>query len=209
MAEEALYNWLQSRSTGVQLPISSLPSFTGVGNFGSSAYRFVDFLKASGMRVWQICPLGPTGYGDSPYQCFSAFAGNPYFIDLDPLESEGLLLSDERKSLQELSNEIVDYGTLYSSYWPLLTIAHQRFLASGKDSVGIYGSIRQFREQQSSWIEDYALFMALKSQYNGSCWLDWPTKYRNYNTAYNRAYTRTRRCNRCSSVLSVPVLCAI
>lgn len=190
MAEDALYNWLQSRSTGVQLPISSLPSFTGVGNFGSSAYRFVDFLKDSGMRVWQICPLGPTGYGDSPYQCFSAFAGNPYFIDLDPLESEGLLLSDERKSLQELSNEFVDYGTLYSSYWPLLTIAHQRFLASGKDSVSIYGSIRQFREQQSSWIEDYALFMALKSQYNGSCWLDWPTKYRNYNTAYNLERTQ-------------------
>ena len=183
MPVKALYNWLKSRSTGVQLPISSLPSSTGIGNFGSNAYRFVDFLKSSGTRVWQICPLGPTGYGDSPYQCFSAFAGNPYFIDLNPLESEGLLVSDETKRLQELSNEFVDYGSLYSSFWKTLTIAHYRFIASGKDSVHNYGSIRQFREQQSSWLEDYALFMALKNQYNGCCWLDWPTKYRNYNTA--------------------------
>ncbi len=190
MTVEVLYNWLRSRSSGVQLPISSLPSSTGIGNFGSSAYQFVDFLKASGMRVWQICPLGPTGHGDSPYQCFSAFAGNPYFIDLDPLESEGLLLSVERKRLRELSNEFVDYGSLYRSFWPILVIAHQRFLASGKDSVSDYGSIRRFRDQQFSWIEDYALFMALKSQYNGSCWLDWPTKYRNYNTAHNLERTQ-------------------
>ena len=190
MAEEALYNWLQSRSAGVQLPISSLPSSTGIGNFGSSAYRFVDFLKASGMRIWQICPLGPTGYGDSPYQCFSSFAGNPYFIDLDPLESEGLLFSEEKQRLLELSSEFVDYGSLYCSFWSILKIAHKRFLASRKDSVCVYGSIREFRKQQSYWLEDYALFMALKSQYNGICWLDWPTKYRNYNTAHSSERTQ-------------------
>ena len=190
MSDETLYNWLHTRSAGLQLPISSLPSTTGVGNLGSSAYRFVDFLKSSGMRVWQICPLGPTGFGDSPYQCFSAFAGNPYFIDLDPLESEGLLLSNERKTLQNLSNKFVDYGSIYRSFWRILTIAYKRFLASGKDSVSAYGSIQHFREQQSFWLEDYSLFMALKSQYNGSCWTDWPTKYRNYITAHKQERTQ-------------------
>jgi len=82
---EPLYNWLDKRSSGVLLHLSSLPSNTGIGNLGSAAYRTIDFINDAGMRIWQICPLGPTGYGDSPYQCFSAFAGNPYFIDLDPL----------------------------------------------------------------------------------------------------------------------------
>ena len=78
--KQPLYNWLNERTAGVLVHVSSLPSETGIGNFGSAARRFVDFLSDSGMSVWQICPLGPTGYGDSPYQCFSAFAGNPYFI---------------------------------------------------------------------------------------------------------------------------------
>ncbi|MEN8791035.1 MAG: 4-alpha-glucanotransferase, partial [Lentimonas sp.] len=86
-----LYNWLNDRSAGVLLHFSSLPSDTGIGNMGDGAYRYVDFMRSAGLQVWQICPLGPTGYGDSPYQCFSAFAGNPYFIDLEPLVAVGLI----------------------------------------------------------------------------------------------------------------------
>ena len=86
-----LYNWLTSRGAGVLLHPTSLPGDTGIGTLGHWARRFVDFLADTGMKYWQVCPLGPTGYGDSPYQCFSAFAGNPYLIDLDDLKNEGLL----------------------------------------------------------------------------------------------------------------------
>ena len=95
IVDTPLFNWLNKRSAGVLLHLSSLPSDTGIGNFGISAYRFIDFLSISGIKIWQICPLGPTGYGDSPYQCFSAFAGNPYFIDLSALLNEGLITNEE------------------------------------------------------------------------------------------------------------------
>ena len=109
MSQLPLYNWLSERAAGVLLHLSSLPSDTGIGNLGAGAYRFIDFLNASGMSVWQICPLGPTGFGDSPYQCFSAFAGNPYFIDLKPLLNEGLITADEYNQLAGLPREHVDY----------------------------------------------------------------------------------------------------
>ena len=96
--QQPLYNWLNERTAGVMLHVSSLPSDVGIGNFGEGAYRFVDYLQNAGLSVWQICPLGPTGYGDSPYQCFSAFAGNPYFIDLRPLLDEGKSLQTYMES---------------------------------------------------------------------------------------------------------------
>ena len=113
---EPLYNWLNKRSSGVLLHLSSLPSNTGIGNLGASAYRTIDFIHAAGMRIWQICPLGPTGYGDSPYQCFSAFAGNPNFIDPEPLIEGGLLREDECQGLRALPVEHVDYGLLYNHF---------------------------------------------------------------------------------------------
>ena len=122
-----LFNWLDERSAGVLLHISSLPSDTGIGNLGSSAYRFIDFLSNAGLKLWQLCPLGPTGYGDSPYQSFSAFAGNPYFIDLIPLLNEGLITEREFKKLSALPNEIVDYGLLHKTFWPILRTAYKRF----------------------------------------------------------------------------------
>ena len=133
MMSKPLFNWLSERTAGVLLHISSLPSETGIGNFGAGAYRFIDFLEASGMSVWQICPLGPTGYGDSPYQCFSAFAGNPYFIDLELLVAEGLIEDKELDVLRILSKEKVVYGTLYENFWPVLRQAYNRFKESGKD----------------------------------------------------------------------------
>lgn len=177
-----LYDWLDERSAGVLLPISSLPGSYGIGNFGSGAYRFLDFLSSASFRLWQICPLGPTGYGDSPYQCFSAFAGNPYFIDLKPLLDDGLLQIEELEPLQRLSKDRVDYGGLYELFPGLLEIAYERFSRRGDSSLLDYGDIDQFRTDNESWLIDYALFMALKDSFNGQPWLEWPPQYRSYAT---------------------------
>ena len=163
------------------LHLSSVP--TGIGNLGSGAYQFVDFLKLSGMKIWQMCPLGPTGYGDSPYQCFSAFAGNPYFIDLEPLVQANLLTEAEVAPLRELPGDQVDYGWLYSEFWDILNSAYGKFAEQGADDLLDYGSIAAFREKESYWLEDYALYTALKGENQGACWLDWPENARNYKKA--------------------------
>jgi len=186
MSHAPLYNWLNERTTGVLLHISSLPSDTGIGNLGDGAYRYIDFLNASGMSVWQICPLGPTGFGDSPYQCFSAFAGNPYFIDLKPLLSEGLITEEEYGSLSALPRDHVDYGEIYQTMWPVLRSAYQRFKASKKKQFLDYGAIAKFRKAQGYWLEEYALFLALKESFGGICWLDWPAEYRDASSAKSK-----------------------
>ncbi|MFP4167108.1 MAG: 4-alpha-glucanotransferase [Opitutales bacterium] len=178
MAHDALYNWLDTRGTGVLLHMSSLPSDTGIGNLGPGAYRYIDFLAACGMRIWQLCPLGPTGYGDSPYQSFSAFAGNPYFIDPDPLLEAGLFEESELRPLRNLPSDHVDYGTLYSTFWPNLYTAFERFRDSGNDTLADFGSLREFRRKNAFWIEDFAWFMALKNEFEGASWSDWPKKFR-------------------------------
>lgn len=185
-----LYNWLDQRSAGVLLHISSLPSRTGIGNFGSGAYRFVDFLRSASIKVWQICPLGPTGFGDSPYQCFSAFAGNPYFIDLEPLIHEGLIHEDEMTALRSLPENCTHYGELYQALWPVLEKAHERFARSGADHLQDYGCIKAFRKDQAFWLEDFALFMALKAHHGGKCWLDWPATSRDYAKATKKKRTQ-------------------
>lgn len=190
MQSQPLYRWLNHRSAGALLHISSLPSDTGIGNFGTGAYRFVDFLKCSALKVWQLCPLGPTGFGDSPYQCFSAFAGNPYFIDLEPLLHEGLIQPAEIASLRNLPNERTDYGVLYQSFWPILEKAYERFARSGADHLQDYGSIKKFRQHECFWLDDFALFMALKAQHGGKCWLDWPPTSRDYVKAKKRPRTK-------------------
>ena len=175
---DPIFNWLNKRSAGALLHISSLPSETGIGNLGSTAYKFIDFLEAAGLSVWQICPLGPTGYGDSPYQCFSSFAGNPYFIDLKPLVDEGLLENTELDTLRALPEKYVDYGALYKNFWPVLRQAYDRFKASGADHFSDYGSFKDFRKKHYKWIEYYALFIALKSQFGSQAWLKWPSEFR-------------------------------
>ncbi|MDQ8193822.1 4-alpha-glucanotransferase [Coraliomargarita sp. SDUM461004] len=183
MSHAPLYNWLTERTAGALLHISSLPSDTGIGNLGVGAYRYIDFLKASGLSVWQICPLGPTGFGDSPYQCFSAFAGNPYFIDLEPLRDEGLVTDDEYAQLAKLPRDHVDYGAVYHAFWPILRNAYQRFKASQKKQFLDYGSISKFCNAQNEWLEDYALFLALKESFDNKPWQEWPSGYRNASIA--------------------------
>ncbi|MEM1221761.1 MAG: 4-alpha-glucanotransferase [Verrucomicrobiota bacterium] len=178
--QEPFYNWLSERSAGVLLHLSSLPSDFGIGNLGGSAFRFVDFLSRSGLKIWQLCPLGPTGYGDSPYQCFSAFAGNPYFVDLQPLLDGGLLNVSEIEPLRALPHDRVDYGALYHAFWPVLEKAYDRFKASGAKEFLDYGDFAKFKKSQANWLSDYTLFIALKDYFDGRCWLDWPKEFRDY-----------------------------
>jgi 4-alpha-glucanotransferase len=172
-----LYNWLRDRSAGVLLHATALPGNQGVGVFDRHAVAFLDFLKAAGVSAWQLCPLGPTGYGDSPYQCFSAFAGNPYLIDLDALVQFRLLQDGELAALRNLPEGRVDYGALYHLKWPLLFAAHQRWVERNRPELP-YGSFAEFRAAQAGWIEDYAFYRALKDHFNGAAWQQWPEALR-------------------------------
>lgn len=155
------------------MPISSLPSPYGIGTLGAEAYQFADFLAAGGQSCWQLLPVGPTGYGDSPYQSFSSFAGNPYFIDLDLLAEDGLLEPEEYRNLNWGSSpERVDYGLMYTTRYPVLHRACDRLLAQNRPGFSA------FCEEQKDWLEDYALFMALKGKHNGAAWLEWPEELR-------------------------------
>lgn len=161
------------RTAGILLPIASLPSRHGIGCFSKSACHFVDWLKEAGQTFWQILPLGPTGYGDSPYQSFSTFAGNPYFISLDTLVSEGLLTADECNGTDfgDRENDI-DYKKLYDNRYPLLRKAYER------SHITDDPAFRDFVEENAWWLFDYALFMAVKNHLNGASWLEWPRDIR-------------------------------
>lgn len=172
--------WLDTRSAGVLAHVSSLPGRYGIGNLGSGARSFVDFLAQAGVRYWQICPVGPTGYGDSPYQTFSGRAGNPYFVDLDELAADGLLTGDDLAPLRCLPSDHVDYGRLYESAWGVLATAHDRFVAAGKEGVGDLGPFAAFRAEQADWLEPFAAFMALKAHFGGRPWTTWPEKLRTW-----------------------------
>ncbi|MBP3412447.1 MAG: 4-alpha-glucanotransferase [Oscillospiraceae bacterium] len=152
------------RSAGILLHLTSLPSPYGIGTMGKAAYDFAEFLHAAGQHYWQLLPIGPTSYGDSPYQCVSTFAGNPYLIDLDLLAQEGLLTPQELKDLP--NPERVDYSLLYEQRYPLL---YKAFLRGSKP---LAREITAFR-QENPWVEDYALFMAVKRTRSMACWAQW------------------------------------
>lgn len=155
------------------MPISSLPSPWGIGTLGEAAREFVDFLARGGQSCWQILPVGPTSYGDSPYQSFSSFAGNPYFIDLDDLAAEGLLERGEYTGLDWGADpEQVDYSLLYQNRYPVLRKACGRL---DRSEEGAYGA---FCLENRDWLEDYALFMALKEKFGGRSWQKWPKSLR-------------------------------
>ena len=152
--------------------ISSLPSPYGIGTLGKAAYEFADFLKAAGQRYWQILPIGPTSYGDSPYQSFSTCAGNPYFIDLDTLIADSLLTQEEVDAIDWSAHEKrVDYGFQFSVRYDLLYRAYER----GRDRYA--DDVRRFR-YENPWLEDYALFMAVKRSRNMCSWETWPDEIR-------------------------------
>ena len=174
---EPLFNWLQDRSAGVLLHPTSLPGGFGIGSLDDHAGAFLEFLARAGFKSWQICPLGATGYGDSPYQCFSAFAGNPYLIDVAALVRAGLLTAGDVGPLQTLSAERVDFGQLYQRKWPVLFQAHTRFVAGGRSSLP-YGDFDAFRRTHVAWLPNYALFSALKEHFRGRPWWEWPATAR-------------------------------
>ena len=173
------------RSAGVLLPVTSLPSPCGVGTLGQAARDFIDFLQRAGQSYWQILPIGPTGFGDSPYQSFSSYAGNPYLIDLDELAAQGLLKEDEFRFIDWGGDPArVDYGLLYERRFEVLRRAVER-LAGGLES-----EFAAFCELQASWLDDYSLFMAIKDSCGGLPWQQWPEALRRREPA---ALEQTRR----------------
>lgn len=172
------------RSAGILLPISSLPSAYGIGCFDKAAYAFVDFLKEAGQTFWQILPLGPTSYGDSPYQSFSTFAGNPYFISLDALCEENLLTQEECQSAAMTDTDSVDYSGLYEKRLPLLKKA---FLRS---KIEMDADFVKFSEEHT-WLSDYAIFMALKDYFGGVSWDHWEDNIRLRDAETLRTWHRT------------------
>ncbi len=171
-----LFNWLDSRSSGLLLHPTCLPNRQGIGVLDDSVDALLRFLKDSGLHYWQVCPLGPTGYGDSPYQCFSAFAGNPYLIDLEALKRAGLLSGADLAPLQALPATGVDYGWLYVTKWPALFAAYENF--KQKPVALPYGDFAQFCADQKSWLEPFAQFLALKDHFKGQPWWEWPAEVR-------------------------------
>ena len=156
------------RSAGILLPISSLPSPYGIGCFSQEAYDFVDWLKEAGQTYWQILPLGVTSYGDSPYQSFSAFAGNPYFISLDALVEEGVLTADEcKKTNFGRKADDINYSRLYTERGRLLRLAYSR------SDIGHNEAFTAFCEKNKWWLDDFALFMAVKDRFEGKPWIEW------------------------------------
>ncbi len=171
------------RESGILMPVSSLPGPYGIGCFGAEALKFVDFLAASGQHIWQLLPLRPTGYGDSPYQSCSAFAGNPYFIDLDALKADGLLTAAQLKAEPWGTDPLsVDYGTLYTSRYKVLRAA---YAAWREKYAGRFGCAHYYPDDyyaftltNESWLNDYAMYMALKTANGMKSWAEWPREYR-------------------------------
>lgn len=156
------------RKCGVLMPVSSLPSRFGIGGFSKEAYDFVDFLAEGGQSLWQILPLGPTGYGDSPYQSFSTFAGNPYYISLDALIEQGLLTEEECEAADYGDHpNYVNYEKIYNSRFALLRKAFNRADIENDTNY------KKFVEDQSAWLKDYAMYMAIKDSLGGVAWIEW------------------------------------
>jgi 4-alpha-glucanotransferase len=153
------------RSSGILMPISSLPSKYGIGTFGREAYNFIDFLHAAGQKYWQLLPIGPVSYGDSPYSSFSAFAGNPYYIDLEPLIEKGILSYEDCKVLDS-DDEYVDYEKQFNFRYKIL---YNAFINC---KLKYLSEINEFRNN-NQWAADYSLFMALKYHFNQMPWYEW------------------------------------
>lgn len=159
------------RKSGILMAISSIPSKYGIGGFSKEAYEFVDFLEESGQKIWQILPLGPTGYGDSPYQSFSTFAGNPYYIDLESLQKSRWLTEEECKKADcgEQPGK-VNYEAVYKTRFQVLRKA---FKSAKAENISETEDYKSFLSENTFWLPDYCLYMALKESFGGICWIDW------------------------------------
>ena len=156
------------RASGILLPVSSIPSAYGIGSFSKEAYEFVDFLEKAGQSYWQILPLGPTGYGDSPYQSFSTFAGNPYYIDFEELIEEGLLTKEQCEECDWGGSEAyVDYEKIYKSRFRVLKEAFDNSRLEDNEDF------QAFVAENAFWLSDYSLYMAVKDSYKGKSWSEW------------------------------------
>jgi 4-alpha-glucanotransferase len=167
------------RSSGILLHCTSLPGRYGIGDFGPCAYEFADFLAASGQKLWQVLPLNPTGYGDSPYQCFSAFAGNPMLISLEQLVDEGLLAQADLVGAPDFPPDTVDFGAVIPFKTKALRLAAERFFA--QPAHPRKPEFEAFCAEAAPWLEDFVLFMAVKGAHGGVAWTDWAPAIRDRN----------------------------
>jgi 4-alpha-glucanotransferase len=180
------------RQAGILLHPTSLPGKQGIGTLGKEAREFLDFACQAGIKLWQVCPLGPTGYGDSPYQCFSAIAGNPLLVDLETLVRQGLLKTADLAPLAKLPQESVDFGPMITLKWAALRKAFGAFekaiARTDPAARTLAARFEAFRRQESDWLGDFALFMALKAHFNGVAWCDWPADIRDRHDHVVRMY---------------------
>jgi len=166
----------EKRTSGIILHPTSLPGPDGIGDLGAEAYRWVDFLSAAGCSLWQVLPLGPTGYGDSPYQCFSAFAGNPYLISFTMLVEQGYLHLSDLEERPDFNMESVDYANVIPWKVKVLDRAYQRFKKSKKPELK--NKFQEFKTANRSWLDEFSLFMAIKESFGGIAWNEWPIEFR-------------------------------
>ena len=178
--------WIKSRSSGLLLHVSSLPGRFGIGNLGPGAHSLLEFLAETGFSYWQVCPVGPTGFGDSPYQTFSSIAGNPYFIDWEPLHKAGLVKESELEPFLSLSHESTDYNAIRTLFWPLAKAVSERFQANQLSLSSLYGDWQVFLDSNHSWLTPYALFQALKSAHGDLPWWEWPSAENSFEQARDR-----------------------
>ena len=184
---EPLFNWLDKRAGGILLHPTALPSSQGIGTLGKNAFRFVDFLAECRLGLWQVCPLGPTGFGDSPYQCFSSFAGNPYLIDLEAVVEAGLLEDEDLSALRALPRDTVDYGALWGAFFPTLKKLYGNAKKNPR-ALAKFGDFAEFREKNKDWLVGYALYSALKIHFNGKPWYEWQPDARKFAAARRKEW---------------------
>ncbi len=181
-----LFPPLQQRAAGVFCHLTSLPSSVGIGTLGRPVKDFLHFLHSAGMSLWQVCPIGPTGYGDSPYQTFSTFAGNPYLLDWEYFQQQGWASTEDARSLQAISQDKVDFGHWYTTFWPVWHRTARAFIQSPGN---LWKDYQAFAREEQSWLLPYATFAALKQRFGGTCWQEWPREYRQYPLRDNATLT--------------------
>ncbi|MGE4549897.1 MAG: 4-alpha-glucanotransferase, partial [Opitutales bacterium] len=183
--------WIDRRSSGLLLHVSSLPGRFGIGNLGSAAHSALEFLVEAGFSHWQVCPVGPTGFGDSPYQAFSSVAGNPYFIDWEPLLEADLVEERELEPFLSLPAENTDYNALRVLFWPLAKAVSTRFHENPGPLSSLYGDWDVFLDTNHSWLTPYTLFQALKSSHRDDPWWKWPSADSSFLEARERLEDRS------------------